>query len=265
MESTLIAELKSRWGYQVREQLITALVVEQEAKRRGLTATEAEIDAALKEAKQDIEAQGRATGQTFPEWLLANEYTLSSYRSFLRVRLLLEKMVAPDIKVTDDDVAKYYEINKQSLAREEAMEVAFIAIATKEEADKLRQDLVLNKLDWNQAAKDHNLDPYGKNNGGYFGFIRKGEQALQKAAFALTKDGDMSQPFLEEGRGWIIVKRLSYQAPGVPKFEEVEKDIRESLTSALTQRAAQRRLESLLDMAKGSIQRLGDIFEPQVE
>ncbi len=265
MESTVIAELKTRWGYQVREQLITALVVDQEAERKGLTVSEAEIDAALNQTKADIESRQRSTGQSFSSWLLQNQYTLASYRNFLRVRLLLEKMVKPDVKVTDEDVIRYYELSKQDLAREEAVEVAFIGVNTKEEADKIRQDLVLGKIKWEEAAKQYNLDPYGRDNAGYFGFIRKGDQNLQKAAFALTKDGDLSQPFEETQHGWIIVKRLSYQASGVPKFEEIEKDIRESLTIAATQRRAQKRLESLLELAGDSIQRLGDITEPQVE
>ena len=265
MESVVIAELKARWGFAVREQLITAAIVNQEAKKKGITVTEAEVDTALKTTKSDIESRYRATGQSFTEWLIANQYTLVSYRSFLRTRLLLEKMVKPEVKVTDDDVSKYYEATKNDLMREEAIEVAFIGMATKEEADKVRLDLIQGKLTWEEAAKQHNLDPYGRDNGGYFGFIRKGDQKLQVAAFALTRDGDLSQPFEDAPHGWIIVKRLSYQPPGMPKFEEIKDDIRESLTIAVTQRLAEQLLESLLIVNKGTIQRLGDIVAPVVQ
>jgi foldase protein PrsA len=259
-EGQVVAELKARWGYEVREQLISALVVEQEAKKKGLVVTPDEVEAAYQQTKQDVTNRGRTTGQTFEDWLAQNEYTQASYRQFLRIRLLLEKMVKPDIKVTDDDVAKYYEQNKQALTREEAVEVAFIAVGTHEQADKLRADIVAGKITWEKAAKDFNLDPYGRDNGGYFGFIRNGDTNLQKAAFSLPRDNDISQPFEEKDRGWLIVKRLSHQAAGIPPYEQVEKQIRDQMIAALTQRAAQKRLQALLELAV--ISRQGDLKPP---
>ncbi len=262
-EAQVVAELKARYGYAVREELITALVVEQEAKKKGITVTPAEVEAAYQQTEKEVMARARLTGQTFNDWLIQNEYTPASYRQSLRIRLLLEKMVKPDIKITDADVAKSYEQNKQALAREEAVEIAFIAVATKEQAEQLRADLLAGKITWDDAAKQYNLDPYGQNNGGYFGFIRNGDAGLQKAAFSLPRNNDISQPFEEKERGWLIVKRLSHQAAGIPPFEEVEKTIREQMTLAAIQRAAQKRLAALLEMAV--ISRQGDIKPPVQE
>lgn len=259
-EAQVVAELKARYGYAIREELITALVVEQEAKKKGITVTPAEVEAAYQQTEKEVTARARLTGQTFTDWLIQNEYTPASYRQSLRIRLLLEKMVKPDIKITDADVAKYYEQNKQSLAREEAVEIAFIAVGSKEQADQLRADIVAGKITWDKAAKEFNLDPYGRDNGGYFGFIRNGDAGLQKAAFSLPRDNDISQPFEEKDRGWLIVKRISHQAAGIPPFEEVEKTIREQMTTAAVQRAAQKRLGALLEIAV--ITRQGDLKPP---
>jgi foldase protein PrsA len=259
-EAQVTAELKARWGYQVREQLISALVVAQEAKKKNITVTEAEVDAAYAKSKKEIESRGRATGQSFTDWLLANEYTIPSFRNFLRVRLLLEKLVAPGLTVTDDDVSKYYEANQVQLTREKAVEIAFIAVKTKDEADKLHAKLAADPTAWDKAAKESNLDPYGRDNGGYFGFLREGDKAIQKAAFGLAKDGDISAAFEEPGQGWLLVKRLSYQEPGVPPLKSVEKDLHDQLLAQKTQAAAQQHLQALLVLA--DIKRLGDIQEP---
>jgi foldase protein PrsA len=266
-EAQVIAELKSRWGFQVREELIRALVVEQEAKKKGITVSDAEVDTAYKQSELAINDQGRNNGQTFTDWLLGQELTIPSYRRSLRMRLLLEKMVKgdPDVQVTDDEVRKYYDANKAPLP--EAVEVAFIAVGTKEEADQMRADILANKTTWDQAAHDKNLDPWGRDSSpehpaGYLNFIQKGDQPIQKAAFALAKDGDISAPFQVPERGWQLVKRISYQAAGVPAFESVQKNLHDLLASQKLQAAAKQRLQSLLDINKGDIQRFGDLKEP---
>lgn len=259
-EAQLVAELKARFGYQVREQLIQQLVVELEAKKRGLTCTEAEIDDAYARTKRQIDNRARMSGKTFEMWLLEQSLTISAFRQRLRQQILLEKMVKPKVNITDQDVSKYYETNKQNLAREEAMDVSFIAVSTKEEAEKLRADIVAGKITWDKAAKDFNLDPYGRDNGGYLGPVGKGDKELQKVAFTLTKDGEISAVFQEPGMGWLIVRRNSYQAPGIPPFEQVEDDIREMLTVTRTAAEAQKQLEALMTLAE--IKKLGDIRPP---
>jgi parvulin-like peptidyl-prolyl isomerase len=268
-EGQVIAELKARWGYQAREQLIAALVVEQAAKAKGVTVSEAEIDTAFAQAQQAINDQGRNSGQTFTDWLLAQEQTIPTYRRSLRLKLLLEKMVKadPNVQVSNDEVKNYYDMHKADLTREEAVEIAFIAVGTKQEADQLHADLLANKTTWDQAAKDKNLDPWGRDSspdhpGGYFGFIKNGDQPIQKAAFGLTKDGDLSAPFEEPDKGWLLVKRISYQTAGVPTFEVVQKGIHEQLAAQKLQAAAQKQMQALLVVAQGNIQRLGDIKEP---
>jgi foldase protein PrsA len=268
-EAQVAAELKARWGYQVREQLISAMVVDQEAKKEAITVSEAEIDDVFNQSKQEIDAQGRTNGQTFTDWLLQQEHTIASYRRTLRIRLELEKMVKglPEVQVSDEEVKDFYNKHLADLTREEAVEIAFIAVGTKDEADQLRADILANKTTWDQAAKDKNLDPWGRDvspdhPGGYFGFIKKGDQAIQKTAFALAKDGDISAPFEEPGKGWLLVKRLSYQTAGVPPFETVQKGLHDQLAAQKLQAAEQKRLQSLLELAQGNIQRLGDIKEP---
>jgi foldase protein PrsA len=270
-EAQVVAELMSRWGYQVREELIRSLVVEQEAKKKGVMVTDAEIDTAYKQSELAINDQGRNTGHDFTDWLQQQSLTVATYRRTLRMRLLLEKMVKgdPDVAVTDEEVHKYYDANKTPLA--EGVEVAFIAVGTKEEADQIRADILANKTTWDQAAHDKNLDPWGRDSSpdhpaGYLGQIQKGEEPIQKAAFALAKDGDISEPFqvLQPQPSWQLVKRISYQPAGVPAFETVQKSIHDMLVAQKLGAAVQQRLQALLEYNKGDIQRLGDIKEPLV-
>jgi parvulin-like peptidyl-prolyl isomerase len=136
----------------------------------------------------------------------------------------------------------------------EAFHLTYIAVASKEEAEKLRADLVAGTLTWEQAAKQYNLDPYGREKGTDLGWVPKAKLKDDIVA-NLQRDGDLSQ-VLEYGGHWAMLRREAYRAQGRPPFEQVEADLREQLT----QEAAQRKLMSLMNVA--DIKRLGDYKQP---
>jgi foldase protein PrsA len=246
-QTELLAELQSRFGYQVREVLIIGTVVDQEAKKKGLTVTDAEIDAAAEKDKADVASQGN--GMTFEQWLLQQDLTVAAYRGRLRNDLLLQKIVAPSI--TDDMVKQAYETLKPL---EEALKLSYISVATQEEAQKLRDDLVAGKLTWDQAAAKYNLDPHGQVHGTEYPFIAKtniNDAILQ----ALQKDGDITAPLVYQGQ-WNLVRRDAYRPAGKPPFEQVQAELRQQLV----ENAARGRLGSLMDVA--DIKRFGDFKKP---
>lgn len=257
-EGDLIAELEERYGYQVREHLIVRLMVEQAAQKKNVTCSEEEIDEAFQKIEQRINDQAR-NPEAFPDWLRQQNLTAATLRSRLRMQILLEKMVKPEVVVTEEDVNKWYEQNAPQLNQPEAMKVSFIVVNTQEEAESIRQQILAGEITWEEAAKQYNLDPYGRENGGLLGYVPRGEQKLQQMAFELREDGEISQPFQDE-MGWHLVRREAYRPGGIPPFEEVEDDLREMLTASRLTTAAQIRLQSLMDVA--DIKRFGEFTQP---
>ena len=54
------------------------------------------------------------------------------------------------------------------------------------------------------------------------------DNPFRKTAFALKTNGEISQP-LQTNMGWHLIKRLAYRASVIPKFEDVQGEIRSQL------------------------------------
>ena len=107
---------------------------------------------------------------------------------------------------------------------------------TSDEARKLAGEALAKAkagADINALAREVSDDPSAKSNGGQLGWFAFGEMdpAFAKAAFALSKEGELSQP-VQSSFGWHVI-RLDGRRPAVQKpYEEV----RESIVAELKQK-----------------------------
>jgi parvulin-like peptidyl-prolyl isomerase len=96
---------------------------------------------------------------------------------------------------------------------------------TSDEARKLAQETrarILAGADFNEVAKEVSDDPSARSNAGHTGFFSRGDMdsAFANAAFALKKNGEVSEPVLSSF-GWHLIKREDYHAGRQRPFEEV--------------------------------------------
>ena len=86
------------------------------------------------------------------------------------------------------------------------------------------KDLLDKGQNFEDIAKKYSEDKGSSTKGGELPKFGTGRMvpAFEEAAYALKKDGDISDPILTD-YGWHIIKRL--ERFGVPKFEDVEKDL----------------------------------------
>jgi hypothetical protein len=97
--------LIARYGAEGVELMVNKMIVEKECAERGITVSEAEIEAAL---KKDVEISKAASMEDFiKDYLRANRTTLYGYREdVLRPKLLLAKLARGHVKVEPDDLHK---------------------------------------------------------------------------------------------------------------------------------------------------------------
>jgi len=247
-ESQLVQELMLRHGYAVLETMIETLAIRQKAKERDISATAEQVEVRYQEIRSNIVSSAPPSSQltdsqAFSLWLAKNNINRHSLREELELQLLLEAMVKDDVTVTDQEVAQYYESHRKQLERPEAVQVSHITVTTKEEAEKIRQQIVDGETTFENAAKEHSIDPYGRDNGGLLPPLGRGEltnkawEPVREQAFKLKTDGEIS-PVFQTPMGWDILRRETYQKGGTPPFEEIQEALTKQLYQARLAQAA---------------------------
>ncbi len=85
-------------------------------------------------------------------------------------------------------------------------------------------EVLKNGGNFEKIAKKYSMDNKSAGKGGYLGFfgINKYETKFEDAAFALTKDNEISKP-VKTSLGWHIIKRLS--KPGKKSFDQIKRSL----------------------------------------
>jgi foldase protein PrsA len=104
----VIRELERQNGGRVLDAMITQKLIRDEAKKQGVTVSGDEISAKVK----DLEDQLSSQGQSLDNVLGAQNVSRSELEDQIRTQLLVEKILGPRVGVSDEEVSKYIEENK---------------------------------------------------------------------------------------------------------------------------------------------------------
>jgi foldase protein PrsA len=170
----------------------------------------------------------------FEKFLRSSDQTVSDL--LLRVKLNLlstkiqQKISKAKVKVTQAQVEKFYNENKQHFGTPEKRNIAIILTKTEAEANKAKQEIGSGKS-FASIAKAVSIDPTSKANGGSIAGVVKGQEeaALDSAIFAAKTNvlgGPVKTPF-----GFYV-----YEVKGVTKgsqqtLAQAQSSIKQQLTS----------------------------------
>lgn len=227
-QSQFLNILQARYGERVLKDLSANLAIRQAAKTAGVSVAKEDLERRFQAVQAPIDARAPVTGETFATWLAKQGMTPEAYVAGLYDQMLLEKMVEKQVAVTDDDVARWYQANKESVSEPAQVRIAHILVKTPEEAQALRTQITTQKVTWEEAARKFSLDARTRENGGDMGFVPDGESEFQKAAFVLRNQGEISVP-VHSPQGWHLLRRIGYKAQRTPPFEEIQASVRDVL------------------------------------
>lgn len=108
---SVIEELEKQGGKQTLASLVNQTLILQEARRKNVEVAQKEIDAEAKKIEEDLKKQG----QNLDTALLMQGLTRKDFLMQLKLRSLVEKLLADQIEVMDKEVADYIEKNKETL------------------------------------------------------------------------------------------------------------------------------------------------------
>jgi parvulin-like peptidyl-prolyl isomerase len=196
-----VAQLKSQCKQQydgLKQQtmqfLISAEWLQQEAKAKGVNATPAQVQKTFQDQKK----------QAFPKEADYQKFLQTSGRSeadlLFQVKLsvltnaLQAKVTQGGAKVTQSQIADYYNKNKQRFAQPESRDLLVVLTKNQSKANQALGELK-KKKPWKAVVKKYSVDTASKAQGGKLPGVTKGtqEKAFDAAIFS-AKKGELKGP-----------------------------------------------------------------------
>jgi parvulin-like peptidyl-prolyl isomerase len=247
------------------DRMIDRKLVDQAIAKAGVTITEADIDAKLKEVRDEYLRAQQAMGGagTFEEMLAKMGVSDRELRESIAQAIGIERLLKMrGLKTpTAEEVRAFYDANPEMFEQPEQVRARHILIKVESDEDKewaeakkkiegVRKRLTAKGADFAAIARETSDDLGSRERGGDLGYFGKGQMVpeFEKAAFALKKD-EISAP-VRSSFGWHVIQQLDYKAEGTMKFEEVSEQLTKRLEAQRTQEALVALLEELREQAQ---------------
>jgi peptidyl-prolyl cis-trans isomerase C len=144
------------------------------------------------------------------------------------VAKFMKTEVDDKIKISEEDMKKYYESHKDEYKKPEMWRASHILLANEAEAKGV-QAALLNGKNFQELAKERSIDATATR-GGDVGYFRKGQVVpeFENACFAL--DVGQTSPIIHTQFGYHIIRLTDKKAESQQSFEEarpmIENDLR---------------------------------------
>ena len=239
-------------GY-ARDNVVARVLLAQEAQRAVAPTPAQEVEAALEKLKEEHGGEDRflmMIGAT-PDQL---DLVRRDLEADLRVRRLIDGLVAKDPQPTDAELHAYYEQHLDAYKTAEEVRASHILKASRgekrheayEELRTLRGQLQ-NGADFETLAKAHSdkgdehID---------LGFFKRGELAEEFEIVAFSMNIGEISPVFATPFGYHLIK-LTDRKPATPRpFEEVRNDVREQMFAERKQEKTKALVKDLQERAK---------------
>ncbi|MGQ9602480.1 MAG: peptidylprolyl isomerase [Candidatus Bipolaricaulia bacterium] len=254
--SGAVYQLRLKAG--VLQDLIRRALLDQEAKRRGITVSKAEYEAALtKEVERQLSAilsyyqmsedelrdRLAEQGRTIDDFKKDIRKQLEQHKDELVKQLQDEKLratVVTALSPSDEELRNYFEENKPEFAKPEMVRARHILVKVAQDApeaevakarariEEIKKELAAG-ANFAELARKYSEDEGTAQKGGDLGWFQRGQMVkeFEEAAFAL-KVGEVSE-IVRSQYGFHIIK-LEDRKPATT-FEEVKDQVRSAYIS----------------------------------
>lgn len=136
--------------------------------------------------------------------------------------------VLASVKLTDEEIANFYEANKERFVKPESASAKHILVDTEEKATELLNKINNNEVSFEEAAREHSSCP-SKDADGDLGTFPRGQMVpeFEEAVFTMDK-GEVRGP-VQTQFGYHLIKLEDKNEGGQSELEEVKNDIAKSL------------------------------------
>jgi foldase protein PrsA len=132
----LIKNLEKTGGKQALDNLITQELIMQEARKENITVTDQEVQAEIESLSKDLESQGSTLDAT----LATEGISKQDLEKNIRIRKTVQMLLASEVAVSDEEVKKYFDENKETYGKEAKYEDLKDSIKKELEQGKLASE-----------------------------------------------------------------------------------------------------------------------------
>jgi foldase protein PrsA len=211
--------------------LIRSTWLDQEAQKQNVKVTDKEVQKQIDDIKKQQFTQKGSYEKFLQSAGLTNEDVLFQQRVRELQNKITQKVTKGKDKVTDAQIADYYEKHKSQFATQERRNVRIVLTKTKDKAQQAKSALDSGQS-WKSVAKKFSIDQASKNKGGELeGGVAKGQQekSLDTAIFAADK-GKLTGP-VKTQFGWYVFEVEKVTKGKQQSLDESKANIKQQLAS----------------------------------
>jgi foldase protein PrsA len=209
--------------------LIRSTWLDQEAIKMNVKVTDKEVQKQIDDIKKQQFTQKGSYEKFLQTAGLTNEDVLFQQRVRELQNKITQKVTKGKDKVTDAQIADYYNKHKSQFATAERRNVRIVLTKTKPKAQQAKSALDSGQS-WKSVAKTYSVDQATKNKGGELqGGVAKGQQekALDTAIFAASK-GKITGP-VKTQFGWYVFQVEKITEGKQQSLDESKANIKQQL------------------------------------
>lgn len=189
-------ELEVRYGKDVLKDMIDQSVIKEMAAKYKIQISDQDVEREFRMLQTTSGSPGQNKNASEKKW-----------KEQIRNSLLLEEILTKDVLVSDKELKRYYDKNKDLFNVPTAYHLSHLIVKTKEEARNASKELSRGS-NFSVLAMERSIDEFSANEGGDIGYISKEDERYPadyfKAAEKL-KEGAYSNP-IKVDQGFALVK-----------------------------------------------------------
>ena len=215
-------------GPYVLEDIILSMFLQKEAESLGVSVTEEEVGEKVRELRADL---GVRTDAGFYTYLRSRRITHAAFEEGARNYVLMEKVLGDKAKVSDAEVARFYQLRQNAYRRNASVNYRVIAASTEAQARAALEELSRGRS-FEEVAKTMVNDPTMKTMAGELQFYERGQRPPAPPEFeAAVFSAPISQVVgpVKVQESYVLIRVEKKTDPHQFTLEEVGEEIRSQI------------------------------------